>query len=62
MFFDVPDQRGKQPKGDSISSSNDSSLTTSLPLSAILAEFKLNLQSIGAENEDDLTNDTIKIS
>ena len=40
MDFEVPDERGKQPKGDSIvlSSSNDSSLTTSLPLSAILAE------------------------
>jgi len=38
MNFDVPDQRGMQPRNVSISSSNDSSLTTSLPLSAILAE------------------------
>jgi len=38
MDFDVPDQRGDQPKNVSISSSKDSSLTTSLPLSAILAE------------------------
>ena len=38
MDFDVPDERGKQPRNVSISSSNDSSLITSLPLSAILAE------------------------
>lgn len=42
MDFDIPDEGGKQPTGDPIvlSSDNDSSLTTSLPLSVIIKEFQ----------------------
>ena len=54
MAFPYADQKGYKPKlGDPIIPPFEinSSLTTSLPLSAIRAEFKLKSQSIGAKND-----------
>jgi len=50
-FFPYADEKGYKPHNVAILPENDleSSLTTSLPLSAIHEEFKLNSQSISVE-------------
>jgi len=55
MAFPYADQRGEEPKDVAISTEYPilSALTTSLPLSTILAEFQLNSQSIDVEISSD---------